>query len=276
MKKNILKSAVCVITAMIFAVLVMAFSQSEAFAGEWYFDDAHGNRIEENALTDALWGSEYEYDNVTYFELKPSKTGFITFTAWYSGYTALCDSNKKVVSIGSYSGGDYLSGLSTFPYQRTISYGVKAGKTYYLMMTGMPNEKNEDGIYTATVKWTNTKVKSSKYGAKKSKSVAIKRGKTVKGLFVAGNKKGQWFKITNKQKKTKITFTSKNNNDKLKVLVYYKSFNKWYKSTHYVYRSDSGYKNVLTGTVSRKIKHTYYLKVYPDGKSSGMYTLKWK
>ena len=278
MKKNALKTFACASVFTVVLIMMMAFTQAEANAGTWYFNDANGNRIPEGVQMNVFWGTTTDYDCVTYYELKPSKTGYVTFSilsSGYSGYASLCDSNLKVISKGTYNtDGDYIYGGSSYKYQRSISYGVKKGKTYYLKLDGYSSQKNSAGYCFATIKWTNGKVKASKYGKKKSKAKAIKKNKTVKGLFVAGNKKGQWFKITNKQKKTKITIKSSKNNERFKVIAYYKSFNKWYKDTSYVTRSTG--KDVLTGTISRKVKHTYYIKVVPDGKSSGYYTIKWK
>lgn len=280
MKKNVLKTFACASVFTVVLIMMMAFTQAEANAGTWYFDDAHGGdrRVKEGKLTEVTWGTEVDNDCVTYFELNPTKTGYITFSiqsSGYSGYASLCDANGKVISKGTYNTkGDSINGGSSYKYMRSISYGVKKGKTYYLRIDGYTSQKNSEGECYSTVKWTNSKVKASKYGKKKSKAKAIKKKKLVKGLFTAGNKKGQWFKITNKQKKTKITIKSSKNNESFKIITYYKSFNKWYKNTSHVYRSNST--NTLTGTVSRKAKHTYYIKVVPEGKSSGYYTIKWK
>ena len=270
MKRNILHLTMATAASVAALICIMALMTSESFASTFTFKD-----VPQGKSYDAFFGEINDYDVTAYYKIKPTKKGYITFTADYSGYVALCNSKKKVISKGS-STGDYLSGNSDYPWQRSVSYGVAKGKTYYVRVKGMPVYDSTDANYWARVKWNNSKVSPSKCGSSKAKAKAVKRKKTVKGLFVAGSKKAQWFKITNKQKTTKIYINSKKNDDAVKFKIYYKSFNKWYDTTYTLMRSDDYYKNTITGTISKKIKHTYYIKVYPDAKTSGYYTIKWK
>ena len=259
------------IAAAVFALLIMMtlFADHSVFAGEYNLK----YEVKEGEANSVDWGSTYDSDAVTYAEIKTSKKGYISFTADFSCYVSLCNANKKVISRGSASDGVYVNGSSDYTYMRTACFGVAKGKTYYIRIKGMPYSTDSSGNYVGVIEWNGKKIKPAKFGKKKTKARAIKRKKTVKGLFVAGNKKAQWFKITNKKTSTKITIASAKNCDSFKITAYYKSYGKWYTSTHYVYRSSP--KNVLTGTVSRKVKHTYYLKVQPMYKTSGYYTIKW-
>ena len=287
MKKMFMRTSAAAVLTILAVIIMMAMMQVTAHAA---FNDrsADGakampsNRtltIAKGKVVKINFGTAYDYTNYYYFKIKPNATGVIAFTDDYThgSNVALCNAKKKIISRGEKSYDDFYSAGSQYPYQKVLYYGVKKGKTYYIRVKGASAEYEAYGLpYVGNVKWTLSKVKASKYGTSKKKAKAMKKKKTVKGLFVAGNKKAQWFKITNKQKKTKITFLSKKNNGSFKVTVYYKSYGKWYNSTYRVYRSDSSNKNVLTGTVSKKVKHTYYLKVTPDAKTSGYYTLKWK
>ena len=270
MKKSTLHLTMITAASAAALVFIMAMVTSETFASTFTFKD-----VPQGKSYDAFFGELPDYEVTAYYKIKPTRKGYITFTADYSGTVALCNSNKKVISKGSGSG-DSLYPNASASYLKKVSYGVAKGKTYYIRVKGMPNYDSTDSNYWAKVKWTNTKVAPSKCGSSKAKAKAIKRKKTVKGLFVAGSKKAQWFKITNKQKTTKIYIKSSKNNDAVKFKIYYKSYNHWYDNTYTLMRSDDYYKNTITGTISKKIKHTYYIKVFPDAKTSGYYTIKWK
>lgn len=267
-----MKKVAAKMTAMvmiIFAITVMLFVLTSVDAS------ALTQTLEQGVRTEVNFGTTASSDTVSYYKIKPTKTGFITFNTNdnYSGYVILCDSNKKAISKYD-STGDWLWGGSSTSYFRKIYFGVKKGRTYYIRVKGYSYDRNDAGEYVGSVKWTNTSFKAGKHGSTKKRSKAMSKNKTVKGLFVAGSKKGHWYKITNKQKTTKIYFKSPRTNGALKVKVYYQSYGKWYDATYYVNRGTGS--NTITGTISRKVKHTYYLKVFPDKKSSGNYTLKWK
>lgn len=268
MKKTIAGSAV-MIAAFIVAMAVIAALSIEEVSADTYSI----KNVEQGKNEKVIWTNEYDSNAVTYFLIKPTKKGYVTFGADFTGYASLCDANRKVIGIGD-TEGDFFNGESSFPYQQTISYGVDKGKTYWIKVTGYPSKTNEYGEYYAMVKWTNTKVKPSKYGKKKKKAKAIKRKKTVKGLFVAGKKKPQWYKITTNKKKIRINLKSPKCSGSIKYKMYYKNYNKWYNQTFETWRASSI--QPVDGTVNKKVKHTYYIKVYPDGKSSGAYTIKWK
>ena len=257
--------------------LVIMFSQTYSFAQTWNV------ALSQGVKTDVSWSDSVDSDAVTYFKIKPTKTGYITFSILsddYSGYAALCNSSKKVISKGkSSSDGDWIWGGSSYAYYKKLNYGVKKGKTYYLKIKGYPYNKNSEGKYYATVKWTNTKVKPAKYGTKKSKAKAIKRKKTIKGLFIAGNRKAQWYKITTNKKKATFTLKGAKTNDAAKISVIYRSnatSGKWM-TLGPGSASREGYvsKPYLTQYLSKK-KYTAYVNITPNGKTSGMYTLRWK
>ena len=268
MKKTITGSIVLIAAIAVVMAAFAALSVEEASA-----DTYSMNNLDEGKDDKVIWTDKYDSNAVTYFQIKPKKTGYVTFSVDFYAYTKLCDANKKVVSQGD-SDGDFVYRGSDYPYQRSVSYGVKKGKTYKIMVKGYPSTTNEYGEYYGMVKWTNTKVKPSKYGKSKKKSKAIKRKKTVKGLFVAGSKKAQWYKITTNKKKIKIDLKSPKCTGFIKYKIYYKSYNKWYNTTYQTWRA-SLYQPV-EGISNKKVKHTYYIKVTPQGKSSGAYSIKWR
>lgn len=284
MKKNVARLFTVLMVMACMLIIMMALGQTEAHAA---FNDRTpagaitmpANRtmtIPANKAVKINFGTTYDYTSYYYFKIKPTKTGTIKFTDDYTtGYrVVLCNSSKKVISKGDKSFDDFYSAGSKYAYQKVLYYGVKKGVTYYIRVKGASTYRASEYPYIGSVMWSNKASSQSKYGKKKSKAKAIKKKKTVKGLFTAGNKKGQWYKITNKQKTTKIIFKSPRTNGTIKVKIYYKSLGHWYNSTYSVSRSSG--KNPITGTISKKVKHTYYLKVFPDGKSSGNYTLMWK
>ena len=221
------------------------------------------------------------YNEYYFIKITPIKTGIITFKDDFShGYCiVLCDAKKKVISEGNNYGspGDFLSWDSGYKWQTSISYGVKKGKTYYIRLRGgsTSRENLQTGTpYIGTVKWTNKAVKAAKSGKSKKKAVTLKKGKKKKGLIVAGDRKGKWYKIKSKYKQTKITCSAKNCNGVIVAEVRYKSGGKWQNIKCRGVRSSEPSRSVIM--FSTKKNNTYYVKVYPDKKDSGEYYLSWK
>lgn len=265
-----------VLMAAAMLIILLAAATVQADAGTYYLKDP----LPEGKDQYVNWGQSYDSEAVTYITVKPSKTGVIKFSTDFYCYVSLCDSNRKVLSVGSDSTGDYIDNNNTNSFMQKVFYGVKKGKTYKLKIVNMPTFTTQasDGnyYYYGKMKYTNTKVSPSKYGKSKKKAKAIKKNKTVKGLFTAGSKKAQWYKITNKQKKTKIYIAAPKQNYRMKFTVYYKDGNKW-KNTYTILSRQTDYsKDIFQGTITKKVKHTYYIKVTPEAKSSGTYTIKWK
>ena len=241
--------------------------------------------LAQGKATKINFGTEYDTTHYYYYKIVPTKTGYITVTSDFihGSNVALCGADKKLASRGNKNYDDFYSAGSQYAWQTTLKYGVKKGKTYYIRVKGASTEKTTDEYenyadkpYIGTMKWTNTAVTGLKYGATKKKSSLIKRNKTRKGVIKAGSTKAQWYKISTKRKKIKISFSAKNNCGTLYAKVYYKSYGKWYSSRMYAMRSTDGYKSACTLTKSSKKRTTYYIKVYPDYRTSGAYTLKWK
>ena len=285
MKNYILRFFSVILAAVMLVVVLMCFETSGVYAafnnrsakGAKKMPRSRTIRIRAGKAVKINFGKKKHTGRFYYFKIKPKKTGTITFRNDYTrgDKIALCNEKKKVISRERKKCDDYYSYKGRHKYQKVVNYGVKKGKTYYIRVRGSSGKrKAKRRSYVGSVKWTNKGVSRSGYGVRKTKAKAIKRKKTVKELFAAGNKKAQWFKITNRQKKTKIMFRSSKNNGSIKVRIYFKSSGRWYNRTYSVYRHSG--KNIITGTVSRKVKHTYYLKVFPDGKTSGSYSLKWK
>ncbi len=226
--------------------------------------------------TKVNFGTEPDKKAYYYFRIKPAKTGYITLTGnKISGYIDLCGSDKKVISRKSKSSAGYFSANSSYDYQKVLCFGVKAGKTYYLRIGSCyPRLDSATGNNYGTLKWTNSAV-TMKYGKKKSKAVKLKKGKIRKGVIPAGTTKAQWYKITTKKKKVRVTLSSKNVSGKLYARVYYKSAGKWLSTRMHVSRGGKE-SSVCKLKKTGKKKVTYYVKVYPYYKNSGFYTLTWK
>lgn len=270
--KNYLKQAeiTAVMLASVF-IAIMAVAAADVYADTYYVD------INENVRTTVRWGTTYDPEAVTYVKIKPSKKGIITFTTDFECFVSLCDSKYNVLSEGSGTGGsgDWLN-PSGEDFQKKVYFGVKKGTTYNLKVKLMPNTTNSEGRYVGVLNYTNTKITPSKNGSSKKKAKAIKKNKTTKGLFVAGSKKPQWFKITTNQKVINISFNSAKTDYYLNFKVYYK-LNGQNKSILATLGRPTEYnKDTATGTFSKKAKRTYYIKVYPEAKASGYYTIKWK
>ena len=270
LKKNYRIVVSAVFVAAVLLTIAVYASSGTVYAG------TYSSSLDEGKSTPLIYPFEYDEEAVTYLKIKPSKTGTITFTADYSCYVALCDANRNVISVGYNSPGDSVMPENLNPFMRKVHYGVKKGVTYNLKIYVMPKRQDENGYYISTVKYTNSKVTPAKYGSSKKKAKAIKKNKKVKGLFTAGNKKAQWFKVTSKQKKTRITISVGKVNYGLNITGYYKSGSKW-KSSESVITWQTDYNSdTFTGTVNKKKKHTYYIKVTPRDNTSGSYSITWK
>lgn len=122
----------------------------------------------------------------TYYKYKAKKTGTLTLT-WKggdSGYIALCNNKKKVVSTNCAS----IKASDAFnQFSNKVSYGVVKGQTYYLRWSG----------YKVKAKIANTAVKDMS-GKSRAKARTMSLGKSYVGLITANDKasKADWFKIT--------------------------------------------------------------------------------
>lgn len=188
---------------------------------------------------------------------------------------ALCNSNKKMISRADANRDDFYAyaEVAASKYQPVVYYGVKKNTVYYIRVKGASTKKEANNQhYIGTVKWTNFAVKGIKYGKKKRMAVALKKNKVKNGVFLAGNRKAQWYKISTKKTINRIILTANKNCGTIKAKVYYKRYGRWTSTIITGSRSGSYY---YLKRYSGKIKKAY-VKVYPDYKSSGAYKLKWK
>ena len=270
MKKNYTRVEMIILLSVVLLIIVMTAVTVNSYASTYRTKLVEGKQVAK------YWEPPYDADAVTYIEITPSKTGTITYTTDFACWVTLCDANRKELSKGYYESGDCIDPDNYNSFMQKVHYGVKKGKTYNLKVVNMPTRTDSEGDYEGIMKYTTTKVKPAKCGSSKKKAKAIKKNKKIKGLFKAGSKKAQWFKVTNKQKKTKITISADKINYALNVKVYYKDGKKWKNaSTNLTWQTDYK-KNTFQGTISKKAKHTYYIKVTPEGKTSGAYSIKWK
>lgn len=223
----------------------------------------------------------------TYIQFKPAATGYVTFkasniSAIYNdtyGGMSLCNASKQVISEADEK---YFTEMSDAKYT-TITYGVKAKTTYYLRVKAMGGTQ-----VTATFK----KLKVNKKALNnRKKAKTISKGKSVKGVILAGDKKADWYKIKlTKSQKLKLSMTAKTSGGSaysgIKVTFCKsngKNFLSGYDSVIFASRSHSSdsatfiKRDVYTRKVYGIDAGTYYVKVEPYvTSSSGYYTLKWK
>lgn len=224
-----------------------------------------------------------------YIKFKANVTGYITLkfknaskvTSSPLGGVRICKSSKQ--PIGKFE--VWTTGYSESPFF-TRTYGVKKGQTYLFEVFSNAGVK-----ISATVKSVK-KVNATK----RTKAKEIKKGKTMTGVIIAGDKKVDWYKIKLKNsKKIKITCKAKTNG------VVLGSDNKMYdgagiKITYYkgdgtvfdpknpsdlltpLYPNMTSTFSVVSSSGSSHTLSTgtYYIKVEPANTySSGQYTIKW-
>ena len=208
------------------------------------------------------WSSE----KTLYHKIKVPKDGYITLQGYgysssssstkYSLRYRLCNSKKKALTKWD----QYLSSGSS-NYTGTKAYtnwiAVKKG-TYYI--------KVKD--YQYKLRYTFKAVKDQG-GSSKAKAKTIAKGKTIKGLAVAGEKgsKVDWYKITLPKAQTiKLTLNGKACGWMQFDIVGFTGFGAcWSKKE--------------TASTNKVPAGTYYIKAYrmnKDKDTSGYYTISWK
>lgn len=205
----------------------------------------------------------------TWIKFKATSDGYLKITASMAStvYTDYVDGQwqlydkKKTTAVAPVM---YYSTNATDSLYYSDYYGVKKGTTYYLKVYA-------DGGVKLTASFTKVTDKS---GAKKSKALNIKNGKSVTGLVRVGDSKiSDWYKLSlSSAKKLNISVTTYVN-DTLSVTlsgpgVYTKTFN---------YGSAAQGKKDRIYTSSKVKAGTYYLQVKPAKKTtSGFYKISWK
>lgn len=206
--------------------------------------------------------------NGTYIKIKPSKTGYITvdLKVGYYGYLTLCNSKKKAVSMIK-----YVDCYST----NKVRFAVKKNTTYYLKLQSYGKTS------VTSVKYTLKAVKE-KSGSKLSKAVAFKKGKTVSGVILPGDKTKDCYKITlTKPQVVKLKITGNVSSGRIKIKIYGDKNKEEEIGTKYI--KGINFKNVLYSTTgyssskdSKWSKGTYYIEVFrEDSKSNGNYSITW-
>lgn len=223
----------------------------------------------------AVYGGTHD-NQVSYYKVTASKNGYLnvqfrdaTGKSYPSYQVRLLNAKKQGLTH------DFERISSYNSYQTT--FGVKKG-TYYLAVKAPYNP-----LYT--IKATNTAVKT-KAGAKKSKAVTLKKGKTKKGVIYAKNKKTpakQWYKFkVTKRKKVKLYVNTKTSGGNtiaggIKVTMSAKRSYGTGSQTFY-YGSPSGVlKPYTVGNKGKTLDPgVYYVCVSGYNYGNGYYTLKWK
>lgn len=201
-------------------------------------------------------------DGGVYLKYKAPKNGYLTTTFTggdYSSMIYLCNSSKKVISDSAYTS-------ATMP--RTV-FAVKKNTTYYIKIDAI------DDITAYKISFTAVTEKS---GSKISKAVAIKKGKTVKGLILPGDSKKDYFKLTvSKAQVVKIQVKGDVSSGIIKVNIYGDKAKK--RSIGSIWISEAGYnrKYTIYTIGSKKLrKGTYYFSVErANKKTNGQYSIKW-
>ncbi len=220
----------------------------------------------QGVLPAGRWATGYNYNGECLYKIKVPSDGIIKIEAGIdpttkyetktSFNTLLLNSKKKAISDVTVSGDG-------------AQYCVKKG-TYYLKAT------NKDGIVVARYKFS--KVKTLK-NTKKSKAISIKKGKTAKGILLAGEskKESRWYKIVI-SKKRKVSITAKNlAGEGQKVYLYKKGKSRLMASgsNELAYMGENG--KYAFKTRFPLDKGTYYLKVTKKSKKASVYySIRWK
>ena len=150
------------------------------------------------------------------------------------------------------------------------SFAVKKGKTYKFEVTSNGTSYGKEQSFS--LKETAVKAKSR---AKRAKAVNIKKGKTVKGIVTAGDKKANWYKFTVKKKKPVTITLDGNVENNLKFTIYNKKGKKIDSTSYYGYKRDL--KLTYSTTYGKANAGTYYIKIEKaNANSNGVYSIKWK
>lgn len=275
--KSIFKSFASLALAVVMMFTVIGVMPENVSAAEY---SIAGNGTQTVTISDEQC---YEFTGEeAYIKFIPKATGYVTVKATnvsalyndtYGGIT-LCSASKQIISETDEK---YLTQYNESEYY-TMTYGVKKGTTYYLRVKAMGGTQ-----ITATFK----SVKKNA-ATKKAKAKTIGKGKTVKGVIIAGDKKADWYKIKlTKSQKIKLSYSAKtcgtSNYAGIKV-TFCKSNGKnfLYNSFDNVSRTKPSswiqfYRKYTNGKTTGLATGTYYVKVEPSSTtSSGYYTLKWK
>ena len=197
------------------------------------------------------------------FNYTATKTGKVTVTLPYSmgSYVTFVDSGKTVCEK------KWVSDLTS---DSQASFAVKNGKTYKFEVTSNGTSYGKEQSFS--LKETAVKAKSR---AKRAKAVNIKKGKTVKGIVTAGDKKANWYKFTVKKKKPVTITLDGNVENNLKFTIYNKKGKKIDSTSYYGYKRDL--KLTYSTTYGKANAGTYYIKIEKaNANSNGVYSIKWK
>ena len=206
-----------------------------------------------------------------YHRIKVSKPGYITLSGngigVWSPKTSLrynLTNNKK----------KNLTNIKFLPDSPSNYTGRKAFTDHFAVKKGTYYIKVTDSRYRLKYKFTASKDQS---GASKAKAKNIGRGKTAKGLLIAGEKGGKsdWFKFTlPRAQKIKLTFNSRANDWVQYKLVPANS------RISITGASSHTWAKKLSGTTRSVFPAgTYYIQVTrmsKDKNTSGYYTVSWK
>ena len=224
-----------------------------------YFYNSADASIKAKQVTSYYSQSDKEY---SYTKITVPATGYIRVDTpgdYFDVYVSLLNSKKQVLT------GDEIE--TDTERKPTVYFGVKKG-TYYIR-----TRSKASGIYS--VKYSFTKVKE-KSGAKKSKAVEIKKGKTVKGVLIANGKlQSDWYKVTLKKKEVlKLAVKTYNSgNIKLKIIPANTKVNIIGDTARFT----SSSKTQSIKTRDKFYAGTYYLQVTTDSEDlSGYYEIKFK
>ena len=276
--KKVLQKIMCMALAAVMMITVLSVAAPSEVEAAGLSCKSSGKSVVTIKDEDCYKGTGYK---THYIKYKPKNTGYVTLKfqnasniySYSFGYVTLCNKSKKSISQKEelwHNG--YNKSLF---YTRT--YAVKKNQTYYFAVKC-------DGGTKITANFTKV-AKSTANTKAKAKNIA--KGKTAKGVILAGENKADWYKIKmTSSKKLKITCTAKTNGDMnkhgIKVTFYDKNGKKW-TSDSYVTMTTANPKNGMNIYMSSNYgsQHTiptgtYWVKVERLSKqSSGYYTLKW-
>ncbi len=201
-----------------------------------------------------------------YVKIKPSKSGYITFTtnSKLSGNITLCDGKKKALSKEC-----YIYGGSK--YNSKVAFAVKKNTTYYIRVRSYE--------YAFTTKYSFKEVKEIS-GSSVKKAVSLTKGKTLSGLILPGDNTKDYYKVKlTKAQVVKLLVKGNISSGQLKIKIY--SDSKLKKeigsSSLYDYGGSTKLQSVNYSNKHKLSKGTYYIVIQRSDKySNGNYSIQWQ
>lgn len=194
--------------------------------------------------------------------MKPSRTGLLAITS--HGYANLLSSSKKTLSIDN-----YVNYSSSYDSQKTVYYGVKKGKTYYVKVRGKGDYNTSSRTYVNGFRYVN-KSYNSKFASSSKKAKILRSGKKYKGCL-PHKSSAKYYKFRKTARKTRVYIKTYTDN-RVKAVVKAKAPGyRALKQTMTFSRPGTERYVEFYNYKHKKLHYRITVKIYRDGKSSGAF-----